>query len=213
MDSKYNDITKWAETEGIRIDFDDAMEIVVFSGAISPAKDQVIVGIITQPSFEPQTKTSDMRAQTSETSPFDQHLRSRPVEGVPLVSSPPDVLNPTFDDPSPRKQSSPPVEDIPTVSMPTDAVKPNPSGYPPQKRRKVKQRPAEPRGAEFDRRLDSSMLGQQTQVKIVRDVGNPTFQVGGIICIDEHDTLQVQGYIVLVWLRYRVVRPSSMLEG
>ena len=186
---------KWAETKGICIEHDGAVEIVVFSGSISPAEDQVVIGIITQPSFEPQNRTSDVKVPTLGPSLNDQHLRSHPAEDLPRASTPPNIQEPEINDPS----------------MHPDAVESRPSERPPQKRRKLKQRPSGPRGAETDRKLDSNMLGRQPLVKIVRDLSNATFETGGIICLDEHDTLYIQrGYIVMVWIRYRVVQASRM---
>ena len=190
---------KWAETKGICIEHDGAVEIVVFSGSISPAEDQVVIGIITQPSFEPQNRTSDVKVPTLGPSLNDQHLRSHPAEDLPRASTPPNIQEPEINDPS----------------MHPDAVESRPSERPPQKRRKVGQYPGGTQGAETDGRLDLSMLGQQPQVKIVRDLSNPTFQTGEIIGLDEHDTLYVQkGYTVMMLIRYRIVEtPKALEEG
>ena len=185
IDSKYGDIVKRVEKEGMHIEYDGAMEILVFSSSLSPGKNQVAIGIIIQPSLVPQTRTSDAQITALE----------RPVDD--------------------QQRHIPPVDHDSTISTPPDPRKPEPKDRPPQKRRKVGQYPGGTQGAETDGRLDLSMLGQQPQVKIVRDLSNPTFQTGEIIGLDEHDTLYVQkGYTVMMLIRYRIVEtPKALEEG
>ena len=161
------------------IEYDDALEVLVFSGHISPAKNQVAICIILQPSFAPQTRIAN-----DKTPAIDERRRS------------------------PQNDSNP------SVSVSQNTAKPDLNNRPQQKRRKVGHPHAVgTHGAETDEALDPSLFGCQPQVRIVRSPSDPAFQTGEIIGLDEHDTLSVQkGYIVMLSIRYRVVKSSRVLE-
>ena len=55
--SKHKEVLKWAEKEGKYINYDDAVEIVVFFGLICPGKNQVVIAIVIQLSFLPEPRT------------------------------------------------------------------------------------------------------------------------------------------------------------
>lgn len=78
--SKHEDVLKWAEKEGKHISYDDAVEIVVFSGVIRPGKNQVLIAIVIQPSFLPESRILTEQSQVMDTPVIDRDCHRPPAD-------------------------------------------------------------------------------------------------------------------------------------
>ena len=183
----YGSIRERAERKGLRIDFDDAVQILLWQGTIFGQKNRMFVAIIIRNPPVPQS------------GPPAALRRPHEGHGIPVDTgnspSPPRIDLPSQDHPQRKRQRT--EKSLIRGSHANDKIAPN--------------QQKEPEARQTGKEIDTKILQKQPEILTSTRL-EPT--VGSIIEIYEEDAVHAKtGFVAIIMIRYRVEKLMKDTEN